>query len=185
MKKIRILFILIVLGLQTAQAQDPVEADENGPILIQFSGFILTSSDRGLIPVPWATVFLPGKSRGTYADHRGFFTLVVEKKDKVRFNCIGFDPVTITIPDTLTQDRYSIIQMMTQDTINLPVTEIFPWPSKEPLNCSGAPRLTWPTNTWQKPEKTRKWCLTAVAKAPLFISDSNLASMCIWVRYRL
>jgi hypothetical protein len=131
MKKLLILFILIALGGQIAKAQDPIEADENGPILVQFSGFILTSSDRGLIPVPWATVFLPGKSRGTYADHRGFFTLVVEKKDKVRFNCIGFDPVTITIPDTLTQDRYSIIQMMTQDTINLPVTEIFPWPSKE------------------------------------------------------
>lgn len=82
------------------------------------------------MPVPYATVYLPQKSRGTYTDFRGFFTLVVEKKDKIRFNCIGFETVTITIPDTLTQDRYSIVQLLPQDTINLPETIIFPWPSK-------------------------------------------------------
>lgn len=122
-----LLFASMALALSAQQPTSPAQKEEP----IQFSGLILANQDGKLLPVPWATVYLPGKSRGTYADHRGFFTLVVEKKDKVRFNCIGFDPVTITIPDTLTQDRYSIVQMMTQDTINLPETVIFPWPSKE------------------------------------------------------
>lgn len=107
-------------------------AQENPkPDLIQLSGIIVAEVDGRRTVVPYATVHLPIKRRGTYSDYRGFFTIVVERGDKVRFNCIGFDPVTITIPDTLTQDRYSLVQIMTQDTINLPETVIFPWPSKE------------------------------------------------------
>jgi hypothetical protein len=101
------------------------------PQLIQFSGLILTDADGKLAPVPYATVHIPSKSRGTYADYRGFFTIVVERGDKVRFNCLGFAPIVITVPDTLTQDRYSVVQMMSPDTINLPQVVIFPWPSKE------------------------------------------------------
>lgn len=99
--------------------------------LIQFSGLIMTEADGRLVPVPYATVSIPKNRRGTYADYRGFFTIVVEKGDKVRFNCIGLEPVTITIPDTLTQDRYAVVQLMSQDTILLPEVVIFPWPSKE------------------------------------------------------
>jgi CarboxypepD_reg-like domain len=125
-----VLPLLLALSLPL-WAQEKPKTETKKEELIQFSGLILAPQDGRLLPVPWATVYLPGKSRGTYADYRGFFTLIVEKKDKVRFNCIGFEQVTITIPDTLTQDRYSIVQMMTQDTINLPETVIFPWPSKE------------------------------------------------------
>jgi hypothetical protein len=99
--------------------------------LIQFSGLIMTEADGRLVPVPYATVAIPQKRRGTYADYRGFFTLVVEKGDKIRFSCVGLEPVTVTIPDTLTQDRYAIVQLMTQDTLLLPELVIFPWPSRE------------------------------------------------------
>ena len=116
----------------SAQQEDPPPAQEKPKsLLIQFSGMLLTDDGGRLRPVPYATVFLPNKNRGTYSDYRGFFTLVVEKGDKVRFNCIGLESVTITVPDTLTQDQYSIVQLMTEDTINLPETVIFPWPSKE------------------------------------------------------
>jgi len=128
-KKI-LIFVCFVLATRVAMAQD-ANAAKKDELLIQFSGMLITEADGRLLPVPYATVFLPKKSRGTYSDHRGFFTIVVEKGDKVRFNCIGFEPVTITIPDTLTQDRYSIVQMLAQDTIMLPTTVIFPWPSKE------------------------------------------------------
>ena len=101
------------------------------PALIQLSGMILAEVDGQRTTVPYATVFLPKKGRGTYSDYRGFFTLVVEKGDLVRFNCLGFETVTFWVPDSLTQDRYSLVQIMTQDTINLPETVIFPWPSKE------------------------------------------------------
>jgi hypothetical protein len=121
--------ILSLLASFSLSAQ--AQTEEEPPKLIQFSGMLLTDVSGQLTPVPFASVYLPGKSRGTYADYRGFFTLVVERGDKVRFNCLGFDPVTFTVPDTLTQDRYSIVQLMTQDTINLPEAVIFPWPSRE------------------------------------------------------
>jgi hypothetical protein len=122
-----LLFVLFVICQQAHAQQTPY----NRPELIQFSGLVLTEDAGRLVPVPYATVFLPEKGRGTYADYRGFFSLVVEHNDKVRFNCIGLETITIMIPDTLTQDRYSVVQMMTTDPINLPELVIFPWPSRE------------------------------------------------------
>lgn len=101
--------------------------------LIQFSGMLVTSAgpNNGMVPVPFATVYLPDKNRGTYADYRGFFTLVVDKGDKVRVKCLGFEPYTFRMPDTLTQDRYSMVIVLAQDTLTLPEAVIFPWPSRE------------------------------------------------------
>lgn len=124
-KYISLLALLFAVSF-SANAQEP-----DGQQLIQFSGMIFTEVDGRLAPVPYATVAIPQKHRGTYSDYRGFFSIVVEKGDKVRFTCIGLQPVTVSVPDTLTQDRYSIIQLMTQDTFNLPELVIFPWPSKE------------------------------------------------------
>ncbi len=107
------------------------QTESDKPRLIQFTGMLLTESDGQLVSVPYASVYLPKKNRGAYADYRGFFTIVVEPGDQVRFNCLGFQPVTITIPDTLSQERYSVVQLMAQDAYLLPETVIFPWPSRE------------------------------------------------------
>ncbi|TNE57602.1 MAG: carboxypeptidase-like regulatory domain-containing protein [Bacteroidetes bacterium] len=124
------LFIFFSLVITTlATAQDPQKDDKKH--LIQFSGLVVTNMDGNIVPVPYASVFLPEKKRGTYADYRGFFTIVVERGDVIRFNCIGFDPVTKTVPDTLTQNRYSIVQILAQDTLTISEVVIFPWPSKE------------------------------------------------------
>ncbi len=123
------LFFIFCLSISsTVFGQQPTPDD---PKLIQFSGMLLSDFEGKLIPVPYASIFIPGKNRGTYSDSRGFFTMVVEKKDKVRFTSIGFTTITISMPDSLRADRYSIVQLMTQDTINLPETIIFPWPSKD------------------------------------------------------
>ncbi len=140
MLKIRLFFIqyigLVVLlplsictSLQAQQQENAVPKER--PELVQLSGMILADEGNRLVPVPYTTVYLPEKRRGTYANNRGFFVLTVAPGDKVRFNSLGYRPITITIPDTLTQDRYSVVQMMTQDTINLPELVIFPWPSRE------------------------------------------------------
>lgn len=122
-----LLFSILFAGSAFAQETENGEAKK----LIQFSGMVITNMDGNMVPVPYASIFLPDKRRGTYSDYRGFFTIVVERGDVIRFNCIGFEPVTKTVPDTLTQDRYSIIQIMSQDTLTLPEVVIFPWPSRE------------------------------------------------------
>ena len=126
MKKLLSLFAFLMLLITQLVAQEPAS-----PKLIQFSGMVITEADGRMVPVPYATISLPEKRRGTYSDYRGFFSIVVERGDKVRFNCIGLKPVTIVVPDTLTQDRYAVVQPMSQDTLELSSIVIFPWPSKE------------------------------------------------------
>ena len=125
-----LLFFFVCLAAH-AQQDKSAATEKPKPLLIQFSGMLLTDDGGQLRPVPYATVYLPNKNRGTYSDYRGFFTIVAEKGDVIRFNCLGFHPVTKTVPDTLTQDRYSIVQIISQDTILLPEIVIFPWPSRE------------------------------------------------------
>lgn len=132
--KSSIIAICCILGsLVTLRAQevDKYKTEESEKKLIQFSGLLVTDDGKGMIPVPYATVFLPDKRRGTYSDYKGFFTLVVEKGDKIKFTYLGLESRTITIPDTLTQDRYSVVQFLPQDTFSLPEIVIFAWPSRE------------------------------------------------------
>lgn len=100
--------------------------------LIQFSGLVLDGTTEELLPVPFTNVYSEQDTRrGTATDFKGFFTFVAEKGETVIFSAIGYKTVKFEVPDTLTDNRYSIVQLMTQDTFNLPETVVFPWPSKE------------------------------------------------------
>ena len=119
-------YIFIILGLlltTTAFAQD-----EN---LVQFSGMVLDGTDEALVPVPYTNILVKDKNRGTYSDFKGFFSIVVEKGDVIVFSAIGYETVEYLIPDELEDNRYSIVQLMTQDAYNLPETVVFPWPSRD------------------------------------------------------
>ena len=117
--------ILIAGGAVLLKAQ-PYKED-----LIQFSGMVLDGSDENLIPVPYANILVKREGRGTYSDFNGFFSIVVREGDVVEFSAIGYKSFEFVIPDTLTDNRYSLVQLMTRDTINLPTAVIFPWPSRE------------------------------------------------------
>jgi hypothetical protein len=129
MKKYIAILPFLLLGMMTF-GQDGVDL-ENDTSLVQFSGMILTDADGVLEPVPYATISVKGESRGTYTNYRGFFSIVVHKGDKVQFSSIGYRDAYFTIPDTLQGSRYSVVQLITSDTINLPETVIFPWPDRD------------------------------------------------------
>ena len=99
--------------------------------LVQFSGIVLDGTTSELLPVPYTNILVKEKGRGTYSDFNGFFSIVVEKGDLGEFSAIGYRSVIFRMPDTLKENRYSLVQLMTQDTINLPETVVFPWPSRE------------------------------------------------------
>ncbi len=120
MKKI-FLFIISALCFQSAFSQQNK--------LIQFSGLVLTSDS--LMGIPYAAVIIKGQGRGTIANHQGFFSLVAQIGDRVEFSSIGFRKEVVIIPDTLTKSKYSVIQLLTQDTVHLPTVLIYPWPTKE------------------------------------------------------
>ena len=118
-----IAFCLLPL-LVVAQSVQPGEP-------VQFTGMVLDGSDEELFPVSYTNIYLKDEKRGTYSDLRGYFTIVVEKGDTVIFSAVGYKSVEFVIPDSLSSDRYSVVQLMTRDTFNLPETVVFPWPSKE------------------------------------------------------
>lgn len=123
----KIWWVLPVFLLMSQWATAQVKSDK----LVQFSGIVLDGTTSELLPVPYVNIAVKEKNRGTYSDFNGFFSIVVEKGDLIEFTAVGYSPVRFTIPDTLEDNRYSMVQLMTQDTINLPETVVFPWPSRD------------------------------------------------------
>lgn len=115
---------LFLIGAVTVNAQKKED-------LVQFTGLVIDGTDDQLIPVPYANILVKEKNRGTYTDLKGFFSVVVEKGDVIQFSAIGYKTVEYEVPLDMEGDRKSIVQLMTQDTFNLPETVVFPWPSRE------------------------------------------------------
>ena len=99
--------------------------------LVQFSGMVLDGTTEQLLPLPYTNILIKESGRGTYSDFKGFFSLVARKGDIVEFSAVGYKTVEFIIPDTIQDNRFSMVQLMTQDTINLPEAVIFPWPSRD------------------------------------------------------
>ena len=64
-------------------------------------------------------------------DFFGYFSFVAKPNDVIRFSSVGYKNAEFIIPDTLTTNKYSLIQIMFEDTIMLKTATIYPWPSKE------------------------------------------------------
>lgn len=97
--------------------------------VVQFSGVVIKAED--LKPVPFTTVRIKNTRRGTISDIHGYFSLVATKNDTLTFSAIGFKHNEFIVPDTITEKRYSLIHVMTADTIMLTPTVIYPWPTVE------------------------------------------------------
>lgn len=125
MKKSLILFLFCLLSAPVLmQAQQ--EGEERNK-LVQFSGVVVTADS--LRPLPFTHITIQGSRRGTISDYFGFFSFVAEKGDVIVFTSLGFKKSYYKIPDTLSGHRYSLIQVMQNDTILLSETVIYPWPS--------------------------------------------------------
>ena len=97
--------------------------------LIQLSGVVV--SDENLEPLPYTTVYDRSAKRGVIADGYGFFSFVTFPGDTLIFSFYGHKTSTYVVPDTLSDNRYSIIHLMQRDTLNLPAVTVYPWPSRE------------------------------------------------------
>ncbi|MDC1222231.1 carboxypeptidase-like regulatory domain-containing protein [Salibacteraceae bacterium] len=124
-----ILIILVLFAHNYAKAQDDPSKD-----LLQLSGVVV--SGDSLTPVPFTSVMIKGSNRGTMCDYFGFFSLVVRKSDTIVFKSIGYNGADVIIEDSLSDSRYSMIQMLQRDTLLLPATDVYPWPSKEQFRQS-------------------------------------------------
>ncbi len=80
--------------------------------------------------LPFVTVTIPSRDQGTMSSEKGVFSLIAQKGDTLEFTSMGYRKKRYIIPKELSSNRYSVIQLMTQDTFYLPVTIIRPQLSK-------------------------------------------------------
>jgi hypothetical protein len=81
--------------------------------------------------IPSASVIVEGKGRGTITTGDGVFSIAVMKGDRITFSSVGYKNNTITIPTSLSENQYSVIQLLISDTSYLPATILKPRPTKE------------------------------------------------------
>jgi hypothetical protein len=97
--------------------------------IIQLSGVVI--SEETLEELPYVTVFNKTLRKGVISDYYGYFSLISFPGDTIVFANLGFKKSSFIIPDTLKQNRYSLIHMIPADTLQLKEVTIYPWPSRE------------------------------------------------------
>ena len=80
--------------------------------LIQLSGVVISSDS--LNQLPYVVVINKSVKRGTVSDYFGYFSLVVQPLDTIIFSLNGFKKSSFILPDTLKENRYSIIHILTE-----------------------------------------------------------------------
>ncbi len=116
-----ILLLFIALFGSSALAQDRSK--------VLFSGVIVENDS--LKPVSYANIVIVNKNLGTMSTIEGYFAFYAQEQDTIRFSAMGFEPSTYIIPEMVETERYSIIQVLGRDTLELAETIIYPWPANE------------------------------------------------------
>ena len=114
---------LLPFASLTAQTKDPR--------VVQISGRVVTEENEKLVFLPYAVIAVQGTSRGTLSDGSGFFSIVVRTDETLVFSVLGYKDAFFPVPDTLTNDRYTMFQILTRDTFVLPAAVIYPWPDPD------------------------------------------------------
>lgn len=122
MKKILLLLVLVGNGF-LSRAQFGFEN------MVELTGVVMSADS--LRYLPFVSVAIPSKLKGTISTDRGVFSLIVEKGDTLEFSSVGYRKKTYIVPKELSSNRYSIIQLLTQDTFYLSTTVIRPQLSPE------------------------------------------------------
>jgi hypothetical protein len=118
------LFYLFSLFLWSSAAL----AQQDNKTLIQLSGVVVTEE---AFELPYTTVYNKTLNKGVISDGYGFFSIVCQPGDTLYFSRKGYSTSPFWVPDTLIDNRYSIIHMLTRDTLTMPEVRVYPWPNKE------------------------------------------------------
>jgi hypothetical protein len=125
----RYLFILICLFAHSAFAQNKQKLKSIDSTLIQFSGLLLSSDS--LYPIQFAYIYIAHKPYGNhYTNLDGYFSFVAQAGDTIVFTHAEYNPSRLVIPDSLKSFKYSVVKLMTKDTVYLPGFTLKALPSR-------------------------------------------------------
>ncbi len=97
--------------------------------LIELTGVVMSADS--LAYIPFVIVSNKTNNDGTVANSQGVFTLLLHTGDTIEFLAQGYGTKIYTLPQTLQESRYSIIQLLTQDTFFNSESILRPAPSRE------------------------------------------------------
>ena len=100
------------------------QTDENKILL---TGVVVTGEK--LTPLPYTNIIVVNQNTGTSTDEKGYFSFRADKNDTILFSAVGFKNGSFIVPEDLIGSHYSMVQIMTNDTVYLRETIIFPWKS--------------------------------------------------------
>ena len=149
-KQTLILFLCVIHLSGFAQKTAPENRKENKNKLIQFTGIVVEGDS--LRPVPYVSILVRNSNKGTVSDYFGYFSFVAQLRDTIEFSAIGYTSASYTIPDTLSINKYSLIQVLRTDTIQLRIAEVYPWPTKEEFKQAFL-NLDLPDDAMQKAQR--------------------------------
>ena len=118
-----LLSLLLLLSFTTFGQSQPERR------LVQFSGVVVTGDS--LEPVPFTSILTKGSFRGTISDVYGYYSFVAQAGDTLEFAAVGFKRGNYVIPDSLSDNKYSMIHVLYPDTVLLRPLDVYPWPSRE------------------------------------------------------
>ncbi len=122
------LLLIVVLSIVSTVFSQNRNTKKIDSTLIQFSGLLLTSDS--IHPIPFASVYVNKNPYGYYSNLDGYFSIVASKGDTVIFSHVEFNRTYFIIPDTLKEQKYSIIKLMTKDTQYFPGVMITAMPPR-------------------------------------------------------
>ncbi|MEN9686206.1 MAG: hypothetical protein RLZZ28_1992 [Bacteroidota bacterium] len=122
-------YILPVITFFILQKSSAQEGNPYRDSIVQLYGVVMTADS--LQGIPSCSVIVEGRGRGTITSFDGVFSIAVLKGDRITFSSIGFKNRSIEIPKNLTENQYSVIQLLVSDTAYLPATILKPRPTRE------------------------------------------------------
>jgi hypothetical protein len=122
-----IAFTLIAMSATQASAQffsDPDSSLQDDRPVIQLSGVIVNDTAKSL---PFATVAIPNREKGTVSDFWGYYSIPVYADDTIRYSSVGYKKQVFIFPEDFEGEHYNHNVTLITDTIILLEAVVFPW----------------------------------------------------------
>ncbi|MBX3241930.1 MAG: carboxypeptidase-like regulatory domain-containing protein [Chitinophagaceae bacterium] len=122
---LRYILIFFVVSPFAANAQFESLKDS----VVMLYGIVMTHDS--LKGIPDVSVMIKGQNRGTKTNMQGVFSIVVLKGDEIEFSHVSYRKESDLIPAELEGNQFSMVKLLSADTVYLPVMVIKPRPTRE------------------------------------------------------
>jgi hypothetical protein len=116
--------VILVFSLNVSAQQQAAEKR-----LIQYSG-IITDVDSNLV-VPYVTITNVSTKQAFSANYKGYFSFIAHPGDILQFSAVGFSKVELTIPEEVTENKFTQMVKMKAEIVYLRTVQVSPWATVE------------------------------------------------------